>query len=102
MKKFQQIKKYNSRKLILALAIILMGFIPMILKFNDPMFVQLFKQWANLTLGVFAIYIGGNVSQKYVEKRHSSTYNNISYSEYDINQDSDPEWGDSQMKYPEV
>lgn len=97
MKKFQQTKKYNSRKLILALAIIIMGFIPMILKFHDIIFVQLFKQWCWLALGVFAVYTGGNVSQKYMERKHSSPYNN-SY----LNQDSDPEWEDSQMKYPEI
>lgn len=75
-----QSNKYNSRKLFLTLLILTLGFIPMILKFHDSMFLQLFKEWSWLAMGSFAIYTGGNIGQKF--SRRKSHY------------DQDPEYQD--------
>ena len=68
--------KFNSKKFFLAIAILIMGFIPMILKLYNIMFIQFFKEWCWLAIGVFAVYTGGNIGEKISRKNHNITNSN--------------------------
>ena len=61
-------KKYGSRKLHLTLFVLVLTFIPMILKFNNENFLQYFKTWCQLAIAIGTVYIGGNIGQKFSRK----------------------------------
>lgn len=63
--------KYNSRKLFITLLVLIMSFTIIVLKFNDSTFLELFRQWSWLALGVFAIYTGGNIGQKFSRRKYN-------------------------------
>lgn len=60
--------KYNSRKLFVTLLILFMSFGVILFKVNDPDFINYFKQWTWLAIGVFTIYTSGNIGQKFSRK----------------------------------
>lgn len=65
----QNIKgNYLSRKLLLAVFLIVLSFIVILCKLHIPLqdFVSLFRQWCWFMLGIFTIYTGGNVGSKIV------------------------------------
>lgn len=61
--------KYNSRKLFVTILILMMSFGVILFKINDSSFIEYFKQWVWLAIGVFTIYTGGNIGQKFSSKR---------------------------------
>lgn len=63
--------KYNSRKLFITLLVLIMSFTIIVFKFNDSIFLELFKQWSWLALGAFAIYTGGNIGQKFSRRKYN-------------------------------
>ena len=68
--------KYNSRKFFLAITILIMGFIPIIFKFYNVNFIQFFKEWCWLALGIFTVYTSGNIGQKFSKKNHNTNIQN--------------------------
>ncbi len=69
-----QYNKFNSRKLFLALLIIILGYVPILFKLNSDIFLQLFKEWSWLSMGSLAIYTGGNIGQKFSRNKNQSNH----------------------------
>lgn len=75
--------KYNSRKLFITLSVLIMSFTIIVFKFNDSIFLELFKQWSWLALGVFAIYTGGNIGQKFSRRNRNINNQDNDYQQQD-------------------
>lgn len=66
--KSKDLNTFHSRKFILALILISVSIIVILFKLNDSQFVFIFKDWCIFLVTVYAIYNGGNVGAKYVDK----------------------------------
>jgi hypothetical protein len=78
--------------LIFALLIFASSLVILFLKINDvESFLNLFKEWVWLVLGLFAVYTGGNISSKYVHKKNPhNLYHDTDWQSNYIREHGDP------------